>query len=69
MPRVGRVEHWHEPGAALERFDARAYSGPEQSEITSTPSSNRAYGFPIHGFPMFFLVRHASVSSQPSSEA
>ena len=27
--------------------------------MTSAPSSNRAYGFPIHGFPMFFLRRHA----------
>ena len=23
------------------------------------PSSNRAYGFPVHGFPMCFMSRHA----------
>ena len=52
---MGRVEHWCLPGAALERFDARVYHGPQQSEMTSAPSSNRAYGFPIHAFPVFFL--------------
>ena len=35
--------------------------------MTSAPSSNRAYGFPIHGFPMFFLRRHAPMSSEPDS--
>ena len=39
----------------------------EQTRLTWT--HNRAYSFPIHGFPMFFLVRHTSVSSQPSLEA
>jgi len=38
-------------------------------KIPSAPSSNRAYGFPIHGFPMFFLQKHASVISQePNSD-
>ena len=65
----GRVEHWCSPGAALERFDARVYHGPQQSGMTSAPSSNRAYGFPIHGFPMFFFRRHASVfSHEPDSD-
>jgi len=59
----GRVEHWCILGAALERFNARVYHEPQQSAIPSAPSSNRAYGFPIHGFPMFFLRRHAPVSS------
>ena len=33
----------------------------EQTRLTWT--HNRAYSFPIHGFPMFFLRRHAAVSS------
>ena len=66
---MGRVEHWCSPGATLERFDARVNHGPQQSEITSAPSSNCAYVFPVHGFPMFFFVRHAPVSSQkPDSD-
>jgi len=39
---IGRVEHWFFPGAALERFGARAYHGPQQSLLTNAPSSNRA---------------------------
>ena len=27
----------------------------------NTPSSNRAYGSPVHGFPMSFIVRHTLV--------
>jgi len=60
---LGRVEHWCILGAALERFDARVYHEPQQSAIPSAPSSNRAYSFPIHGFPMFFFRRHVTVSS------
>ena len=33
----GRVEHWCSPGVALERFDARAYSGPQQTGVTPAP--------------------------------
>ena len=32
------------------------------------PSSNRAYGFPVHGFPMCFMSRHAPSSEEPSPE-
>ena len=63
LHKYGRVEHWCSPGATLERFDARVYHGPQQSEITSAPSSNRAYGFPVHGFPMFFMPGHAPNAS------
>jgi len=31
--------------------------------LASPPSSNRACGFPAHGFPMFFTARHAHSSS------
>jgi len=34
---MGRVEHWCSPGVALERFDARAYSGPQQTGDTPAP--------------------------------
>ncbi len=34
----------------------------EHTRLTWT--HNRAYGFPIHGVPMFFFQRHASVISQ-----
>jgi len=61
--KLGRVEHWCILGAALERFDARAYHEPQQSEIPSAPSSIRAYSFPVHGFPMFFMSRHAPRAS------
>jgi len=30
------------------------------------PSSKRACDFPAHGFPMFFMPRHAPSSSPPS---
>ena len=60
---LGRVEHWCILGAALERFDARAYHEPQQSAMTSAPSSNRACSFPAHGFPMFFMPRHAPSAS------
>jgi len=66
---MGRVEHWCSSGATLERFDARVYHGPQQSAIPSVPSSNRAYSFPVHGFPMFFVRTPAPVSSQLSLEA
>ena len=59
----GGVERWCILGSALERSDARVYHEPQPSAITSVPSSNRAYGFLIHGFPMFFLRRHAQGSS------
>ncbi len=36
--------------------------------FTSPPSSNRAYGCPVRGFPMFFMPRHAAFSRELSSE-
>jgi Putative transposase len=63
LVELGRVEHyWCSPGAALERFGARVYHGPQQLEMINAPSSNCACCFPAHGFPMFFLRRHAPVS-------
>jgi hypothetical protein len=41
---------------------------PGQKRIP-TPFLKLAYGFPGHGFPICFLVRHPLVSSQPSSES
>jgi hypothetical protein len=35
---------------------------PRHSFSSSPPSSNRACGFPAHGFPMFFIARHAPSS-------
>lgn len=50
-------------------FVWRCLNSRSMDSITNPPSSNRAYGFPVHGFPMFFMPGHAPSSRQPSLEA
>ena len=38
--------------------------GRVESRLPCPPSSNRAYGFPVHDFPMFFITGHAPSSIQ-----
>jgi len=54
----GRVEG--RSSATFSRhFVARDYSEKQNWQRISPPSSIRACGFPAHGFPMSFTVRHA----------
>jgi len=50
-------------------FVWRCLNSQSIDAITSPPSSNRAYGFPVHGFPMLFMPTHAPFSRLPSLEA
>ena len=43
--------------------DARGSRQSREQACACPPSSNRACGFPAHGFPMFFMPRHALSAS------
>jgi hypothetical protein len=40
-------------------FYLKAIHGAKQKTTELIHTSNRACGFPAHGFPMLFIVRHA----------
>ncbi len=52
----------------LTRVDiGRRIGEVEELEIDDPGVGENAYGFPVHGFPMFFTPWHAPISRAPSS--